>query len=430
MKLYNLKHPREQLDFPQAVLQSIGTDGGLFYPAYLPRFEDITEILAEPFVPRSQIILNRLLGDDFDPGVIPLLVERAFGFPVPLVSVNRKIAALELFHGPTLAFKDFGARFMAGVLGHLVERGDHTGPLTILCATSGDTGAAVAHAFYGMPDIKVVILYPEGRISGLQEKLFCTLGGNICTLAVNGDFDACQSLVKQCFTDDTLTERYGLNSANSINVARLFAQTSYYFEALAKAQTRDKVVIAVPSGNFGNLSAGLLAQQMGLPVSAFIAATNANDTVPRYLQSAVWQVNKTIQTRSNSMDVSSPNNWPRVEECFRLRNSSPARELRYSAISEDQTIAAQKRLYEDGYTAEPHAAVAYAALAKGLRPDETGVFLCTAHPAKFKDSVESALGIEVALPEQLAESAGKASLSIPMAASVDELKKHIAQAWV
>ena len=429
MKLYNLKHSDEQVSFRQAVLRSIGRDSGLFYPTALPRFADIDELLGQAFVPRCQTLLERLLGEDFDHGVIAKLVEQAFTFPAPVKAIGPQLAAFELFHGPTLAFKDFGARFLAQVMSHLLECGDHQGPLTVVSATSGDTGAAVAHAFYGLPNIQVVILYPKGRISSLQEKMFCTLGGNIHTLAVEGDFDACQALVKQCFTDGQFVKRYGLNSANSINIARLIAQSTYYFEALAQLPSRQRVVISVPSGNFGNLTAGLFAQALGLPVHAFIASTNANDTVPRYLQSGIWSIRDTVPTLSNAMDVSAPNNWPRIEELFAHARRVVSSELRHAAITEAETLAAMTELDQMGYLTEPHAAVAYASLKRNVKPDETGVFLCTAHPAKFKDAVESALGRTIELPAELALAAQKPLLSLDIPATLAAVQQRIAAAW-
>ena len=308
------------------------------------------------------------------------------------------VYALELFHGPTLAFKDFGGRFMAQALATV--RGD--GKITILTATSGDTGAAVAHAFYGLENIEVVILYPKGKISPLQEKLFCTLGGNIRTVAINADFDACQALVKQAFDDEELRTAIGLNSANSINISRLLAQVCYYFEAAAQLPQaeRENLVVSVPSGNFGNLTAGLIAKTLGLPIKRFIASTNANDTVPRYLRSGKWEPNATVATLSNAMDVSRPNNWPRVEEIFK-RNGWNLKDLASAGLNDTETEAALKAQYAKGYLCEPHGAIAYQVLKDELQAGETGLFLCTAHPAKFKESVERILNIELPLPEAL-----------------------------
>ncbi|EGY34708.1 threonine synthase [Aggregatibacter actinomycetemcomitans serotype e str. SC1083] len=398
MNLYNIKHPEEQVNFAQAVRQGLGKDQGLFFPQNIPHLTNIGELLALPLVERSQKILGALIGEEIPPAQLEQMVRNAFTFPAPVVKVEDHIYALELFHGPTLAFKDFGGRFMAQALATV--RGD--GKITILTATSGDTGAAVAHAFYGLDNIDVVILYPKGKISPLQEKLFCTLGGNIRTVAINADFDTCQALVKQAFDDAELRQAIGLNSANSINISRLLAQVCYYFEATAqlpKAQ-RENLVVSVPSGNFGNLTAGLIAKTLGLPIKRFIAATNANDTVPRYLHSGNWSPNATVATLSNAMDVSRPNNWPRVEELFK-RNGWVLTELHSAAISDAQTEETLRTMHKLGYLCEPHGAVAYEVLKGDLQAGETGLFLCTAHPAKFKESVERILDLILPLPEAL-----------------------------
>ena len=398
MNLYNIKHPEEQVNFAQAVRQGLGKDQGLFFPENIPHLSNIDELLALPLVERSQKILGALIGEEIPQAQLEQMVRNAFTFPAPVANVEDNIYALELFHGPTLAFKDFGGRFMAQALATV--RGD--GKITILTATSGDTGAAVAHAFYGLENIEVVILYPKGKISPLQEKLFCTLGGNIRTIAINADFDACQALVKQAFDDAELRQAIGLNSANSINISRLLAQVCYYFEAAAQLpkEQRENLVVSVPSGNFGNLTAGLIAKTLGLPIKRFIAATNANDTVPRYLHSGNWSPNATVATLSNAMDVSRPNNWPRVEELFK-RNGWALTELHSAAISDAQTEDTLRTMNQLGYLCEPHGAVAYEVLKQDLQPGETGLFLCTAHPAKFKESVERILDLTLPLPEAL-----------------------------
>ena len=398
MNLYNIKHPEEQVNFAQAVRQGLGKDQGLFFPENIPHLSNIDELLALPLVERSQKILGALIGAEIPQAQLEQMVRNAFTFSAPVVKVEDNIYALELFHGPTLAFKDFGGRFMAQALATV--RGDDK--ITILTATSGDTGAAVAHAFYGLENIDVVILYPKGKISPLQEKLFCTLGGNIRTIAINADFDACQALVKQAFDDAELRQAIGLNSANSINISRLLAQVCYYFEAAAQLpkEQRENLVVSVPSGNFGNLTAGLIAKTLGLPIKRFIAATNANDTVPRYLHSGNWSPNATVATLSNAMDVSRPNNWPRVEELFK-RNGWALTELHSAAISDAQTEDTLRAMNQLGYLCEPHGAVAYEVLKQDLQADETGLFLCTAHPAKFKESVERILDLTLPLPEAL-----------------------------
>ncbi|ACL33538.1 threonine synthase [Glaesserella parasuis] len=422
MNLYNIKHPEEQVNFAQGVRQGLGKDQGLFFPEVLPKFDDIDALLALPLVERSQKILSALIGDELPQETLNAMVKNAFTFPAPLAKVNNDIYALELFHGPTLAFKDFGGRFMAQALSAV--RGD--GKITILTATSGDTGAAVAHAFYGLENINVVILYPKGKISPLQEKLFCTLGGNIRTVAIESDFDACQALVKQAFDDAELRQAIGLNSANSINISRLLAQVCYYFEAVAQLpkEKRSDVVVSVPSGNFGNLTAGLIAKTLGLPIKRFIASTNANDTVPRYLKSGKWEPNATVATLSNAMDVSRPNNWPRVEELFK-RNGWSLSELGSDALNDAETEEALKAQYAEGYLCEPHGAIAYQVLKDQLQVGETGIFLCTAHPAKFKESVERILDIELPLPEALDKHNKMELLSDTMAADFAKLREYL-----
>ena len=325
------------------------------------------------------------------------MVSSAFDFPVEVPALDRRVRALELFHGPSLAFKDFGARFMARCLTEFHDGG----PMTILTATSGDTGAAVAHAYYRQPGIQVVILYPRGKISPLQEKLFCTLGENVHTIAVDSDFDACQRLVKQSFEDSELKQELGLNSANSINIARLVAQVCYYFEAASVVSDVRETVFSVPSGNFGNVTAGLIARAIGLPYKRMVAATNANDTVPRFLATGEWDPNPTIETITNAMDVSLPNNFPRVLE-LGDRHGLPLKSLLSSFSLDDvHTRAALRELYAQGYLADPHSALAWSALDRELQRDEEGVFLCTAHPAKFLEVMEETLDIVIPLPAEL-----------------------------
>ncbi|HHI5012231.1 TPA: threonine synthase [Vibrio parahaemolyticus] len=419
MKLYNIKENDEQVSFGQAVRQGLGRNQGLFFPSELPKLEDVDALLAEDFVSRSTKILSALIGDELAEEQVNAMVDAAFQFPAPINQVKEGVYALELFHGPTLAFKDFGGRFMAQSLA-AVSNG---GKITILTATSGDTGAAVAHAFYGMEDINVVILYPKGKISPLQEKLFCTLGKNIHTVAINGDFDACQALVKQAFDDAELREEIGLNSANSINISRLIAQICYYFEAAAQMskQEREKLVVSVPSGNFGNLTAGLLAKALGLPIKRFIAATNANDTVPRYLETGKWEPKPTVATTSNAMDVSQPNNWPRIEELCRVKEWG-LETLGKGAVSDEQSAQSVKDLYALGYLCEPHGAIAYRVLEEQLQEGETGLFLCTAHPAKFKEVVDDILQTDIELPAPLAKHAAMELLSEDLDADFDALK--------
>lgn len=424
MILQNLKTNQQQVNFLEAVRLGLGEQQGLFFPKQWPVL-DIPALLALPFVPRSIALFKALIGDEVPEDQIAKMLETAFIFPAPLKQLTANIACLELFHGPTLAFKDFGARLMAGAL-QLAQAKQNISRTTIVTATSGDTGAAVAQAFYQQANVDVMILFPEGKISPLQEKLFTTLGGNIKTLAVQGDFDACQALVKQVFDDRELVAQLNINSANSINISRIFAQVCYYFEAFAQldATQRQNAVFSVPSGNFGNLTAGLIAKVLGLPIKRFIAATNCNDTVPRFLKTAQWQPHTTQATLSNAMDVSNPNNWPRIQH---LLDAGLIEQdaLSALAVSEQETIDALKRLDAQGYLSEPHAALAYHALEQSLQPGEFGVFLGTAHPAKFQESVETILGRNIEVPEVLLAASRKPSLNGRIEADYSSLKQHL-----
>ncbi|MCV2883513.1 threonine synthase [Aestuariibacter sp. AA17] len=422
MELFNLKDDTDKVNFSQAVRKGLGKHQGLYFPKTFSPLDDPEALLALPFVERSKAILRHLIGNDIEPAVLDAIVESAFNFAAPLVKVNDNTYCLELFHGPTLAFKDFGGRFMAQCLSHIVGND----PVTILTATSGDTGAAVAHAFHGIDNIQVVILYPKGKISTLQEKLFSTLGDNIHTVAIEADFDTCQQMVKTAFDDTDVRDGLNLNSANSINISRLLAQVCYYFEAVAQLPSaqRKQAVISVPSGNFGNLTAGIIAKVLGLPLKRFIAATNANDTVPRYLKTGEWAPHDTVATLSNAMDVSQPNNWPRIEALIE-RGEFSQDLLKGEAVDEDYTQVGMRQLASEGYVSEPHAAVAYKVLKRDLKEDEVGIFLGTAHPAKFRESVENVLGQPISLPEALANCAGKESLSVSLPADYEALKAHM-----
>ncbi len=422
MELVNLQDAQDTASFAQAVQRGLGKNQGLYFPSEIPRLDNIDDVLDMPFVQRSQFLLQTLIGDELSESAINTIVSKAFTFAAPLKHVTDKIYSLELFHGPTLAFKDFGGRFMAQTLSDISEGK----PITILTATSGDTGAAVAHAFHGIDNINVVILFPKGKISALQEKLFTTLGDNIHTVAVEGDFDTCQQLVKTAFDDPDVREGLHLNSANSINISRLLAQVCYYFEAVAQLPKpeRDKLVVSVPSGNFGNLTAGMIAKAMGLPVKRFIAATNINDTVPRYLISGNWEPKPTQSTMSNAMDVSQPNNWPRIEALMDKGYVSKAC-LKGVSVDEEYTHLGLRKLAQLGYTSEPHAAVAYRELSHDLDATETGIFLGTAHPAKFRETVENALGQPISLPPELQAVANEESLAVTLTGDYASLKSFM-----
>ncbi len=418
MRASNLSDPSEQVSFATAIRKGLGRDRGLYFPDAIPKLQDVRGLLVADPHTRAVAVLDALVGDEIPTDALRGIVTRAFTWDTPLVPVTDRICALELYWGPTLAFKDYGARFMAEALAHL-----HGGErVTILTATSGDTGAAVAHAFAGAPGIDCVVLYPQGRISRLQEQLFCTIGGNVHTVAVDGTFDDCQALVKQAFDDPALRARHGLNSANSINLARLVAQVTYFFEAAARLpfDARERAVYCVPSGNFGDLTAGLMARAMGLPARRFITATNANDTVPRYLATGTWEPRDTVQTLSNAMDVSVPSNWPRVQALMRTQGWA-LDDLGRGVVSDAATEDAIRRLHGLGYLSEPHGAVAFAVLERELTDGEVGVFLCTAHPAKFKETVDRVLGMELPLPPALAARAELPLLSQRIAPRLAEV---------
>lgn len=422
MELYNLKHPSQVVNFAQALTLGLGKDRGLFFPKSIPVLEDMDSLLALPFVERSKKVLGAWLASEIGQERVDSLVEKAFNFDLKLAKADEHRYCLELFHGPTLAFKDFGARFMAQCLNELA--GDEK--INILTATSGDTGAAVADAFFGLDKIQVVVLYPKGKISVLQEKMFTTLGDNIHTVSVESDFDACQDLVKRAFEDSDVRDGLHLNSANSINISRLLAQICYYFEAVAqfKREHKQDPVIAVPSGNFGNLTAGLFAKAMGLPVARFVAATNSNDTVPRYLDKGDWLPHATVATMSNAMDVSEPSNWPRVEAIVEKMGWSLA-DITGVALSEQDTSKALSELNRQGYLCEPHAAIAAQALSLTQSDGERGIFLGTAHPAKFKDVVDRELEVNLPLPQELAAVEKKDILSVTLPADFGQLKQHL-----
>jgi threonine synthase len=378
-------------------------------------------LLQEDFVPRSIAVLQHLTGSEFSDATMHKMVSSAFDFPLTSPVLEDGTRALELFHGPSLAFKDFGARFMASCLAEFHDGG----PMTILTATSGDTGAAVAHAYLGQPGIEVVVLYPKGKITPLQEKLFCTLGGNVRTIAVEADFDTCQQLVKQSFDDEQIKQELGLNSANSINIARLAAQVCYYFEAAAAVKDVGNLVLSVPSGNFGNITAGLMARAIGLPYKRVIAATNVNDTVPRFLASGKWDPRATVTTITNAMDISLPNNFPRVLELGDRHGLPLADLLSSTSLDDEQTRDAMRALYAHGYLADPHSALAWAALDQSIEAGEEGVFLCTAHPAKFLEVIEETLGIKIPLPRELEEVKDKDILSSTIPGNFGALRKAL-----
>jgi threonine synthase len=413
-----------------AVLRGLAPDGGLYMPVEIARWspEALEEFRRLPFTEVCFRVVRPFAGSEVAEEVLWQVVSEAINFPVKLVSLSPGLHILELFHGPTLAFKDFGARFMARLMGHFV-RGE-TRPLTVLVATSGDTGSAVAHGYLRVPGIRVVILYPSKRISEAQEKQFTTLGENITALEVAGTFDDCQRLVKQAFSDEELNKRAFLTSANSINIGRLLPQMFYHVAAYRQLPVASvPLIVSVPSGNFGNLTAGIFAKRIGLPVAKFVASTNANDVVPEYLRMGEFRPRTATATLSNAMDVGNPNNFPRLLDLCRNRLEYVQKEIWGHGATDEETLKAMKSLHERfGYIADPHTAVgvlgweAY----KSQHPDPVqGLVLATAHPAKFADVVERAIGMAPPLPDRLAAHLKRDKLSLPMSSAYDDFKQFL-----
>jgi threonine synthase len=413
-----------------AVLRGLAPDGGLYMPAEIARHspEELEEFRGLPFTEVCFRVARPFATPDVPEEVLWQIVSEAINFPVNLVSLSPGLHILELFHGPTLAFKDFGARFMARLMGYFV-RGE-TRPLTVLVATSGDTGSAVAHGFLRVPGIRVVILYPSKRISEAQEKQFTTLGENITALEVAGTFDDCQRLVKQAFTDPELNKRAWLTSANSINIGRLLPQMFYHVAAYRQLPVASvPLIVSVPSGNFGNLTAGIFAKRIGLPVAKYVASTNANDVVPEYLRSGEFRPRAAQSTYSNAMDVGNPNNFPRLLDLCRNRLEYVQKEIWGHGATDEETLAEMKLLHEKfGYIADPHTAVGvlgWEAYKREHPEAAQGLVLATAHPAKFADVVMKAIGTAPPLPERLAAYLKRDKLSLPTSNSYDDFKQFL-----
>ena len=413
-----------------AVLRGLAPDGGLYMPAEIARRspEELEEFRALPFTEVCFRVVKPFATPDVPEDVLWQVVSEAMNFPVQLVSLSPGLHILELFHGPTLAFKDFGARFLARLMGYFVRGEDRQ--LTVLVATSGDTGSAVAHGFWGVPGIRVVILYPSKRISQAQEKQFTTLGENIQALEVSGTFDDCQRLVKLAFADEALNKKAFLTSANSINIGRLLPQMFYHVAAYRQLPVASTpLVVAVPSGNFGNLTAGLFAKRIGLPVAKFVAATNANDAVPQYLASGHYELRPAIATYSNAMDVGNPNNFPRLLDLCRKRLEYVRREIWGHGASDPETLAEMKAVWDKyRYIADPHTAVGilgWEAYKKEHAEPAQGLVLATAHAAKFAEIVEKAIGIAPPLPDRLANYLKRPKLSVPMTSRYEDFKEFL-----
>jgi len=427
MQFYSLNKKSPNVNFKEATINGQAPDKGLYFPEIIPQVkkELITNIENVSNEEIAFEVIKPYVGNTISEEDLFNIVKETINFPIPLVKVTEDIFSLELYHGPTLAFKDIGARFMSRCLGHFVKGNDKK--VTVLVATSGDTGGAVANGFYNVPGVDVVILYPSGKVSSVQEKQLTTLCNNIHALEVDGNFDDCQLMVKAAFLDDELNKKLFLTSANSINVARWLSQQFYYFFAYKQwIEKNNPPVVCVPSGNFGNICAGLLANASGLPIKHFIAATNANDVVPQYFSTQTYQPKKAVATISNAMDVGDPSNFVRIMELFQQKFGSLTAKVSSCSITDEVTRQTLLSVYnQHNYLCDPHGAVAYRALEDYLQinPANKGIFLETAHPVKFYDVVEPVIGQTVEVPDSIKEQLTKEKKSTLIGVGVEELKK-------
>lgn len=406
MKYFSLNNKSHQVNFETAVIQGLAPDRGLYFPEKIPALDPAFIANLHQFSDHEigYRVISPFIGDEIEEKELRKIIADTLSFPFPVQKVTGQTFALELFHGPTLAFKDVGARFMAGCLGYF--RRNSKEPVTVLVATSGDTGGAVASGFYDVPGVEVVILYPSKKVSQLQEKQLTTLGKNIHALEIEGTFDDCQQLVKTAFLDQELQQKRALTSANSINVARWLPQMFYYFLAYKQMKAaHPKLIFSVPSGNFGNICAGMMAAAMGLPVSHFVAATNVNDTVPRFMETGKYDPHSAVPTLSNAMDVADPSNFVRILELF--GNSLPSLQAKlssYSFTDAETSVTMEKVWKEHHYMLDPHGAVGYLGLQQYLQdhPELTGIFLETAHPVKFEDTAPKSIRDEIYTPAKVA----------------------------
>ena len=430
MQYYSTNGKAPLATLEEAVVRGLAPDKGLYMPQEirpLPQeFYDNIENMS--FQEMSYQVAHNFFGDDVDAESLREIVFDTLAFETPIVKVEDNIYSLELFHGPTLAFKDVGARFMARLLRYFIKR-EGKKQVNVLVATSGDTGSAVANGFLGVDGIHVYVLYPKGKVSKIQESQFTTLGKNITAIEVDGVFDDCQALVKSAFMDEELQGHMNLTSANSINVARFLPQAFYYFNAYAQAKKlgkADNLTICVPSGNFGNITAGLFAQRMGLPIKHFIAANNANDIFYNYLLSGIYSPKASIQTIANAMDVGDPSNFARILDLYKSSHAEICNHISGATYSDDEIAATIKKCYEQtGYVLDPHGACGYQALKDNLKEGETGVFLETAHPAKFKEKVDAILSTDIEIPTRLADFMKGKKQSLEMAADFSAFKQFL-----
>lgn len=431
MNYYSTNGKAPMATLEKAVVKGLAEDRGLYMPQTIKKlpkvfFDNIQDMTFQDI---AYNVASAFFGEDVDLDALQDLVYDTLRFDCPVVKVSQDIYTLELFHGPTLAFKDVGARFMARLLQYFIRQEGGQGQVNVLVATSGDTGSAVANGFLGVDGIHVYVLYPKGKVSPIQECQFTTLGQNITAIEVDGVFDDCQALVKSAFMDAELNAHMKLTSANSINVARFLPQAFYYFNAYARMKAlgkADNLVVCVPSGNFGNLCAALFGHEMGLPIKRFIAANNANDIFYKYLQTGQYEPKPSVQTLANAMDVGDPSNFARIYDLYGKRHERISSLISGATYTDEQIKATMRQCYQEtGYILDPHGACGYQALTDGLQPGETGVFCETAHPAKFKEKVDEILGIDVVIPDRLAAFMKGEKLSVPMTKEFADFKTYL-----
>ena len=431
MKYYSTNGKAPLASLEKAVVKGLAEDRGLYMPERIEKmpkafFEDISSM---SFQDIAYNVASNFFGEDVDEDALQEIVYDTLSFDCPVVKVTDNIYSLELFHGPTLAFKDVGARFMARLLGYFIGKSGKSGLVNVLVATSGDTGSAVANGFLGVDGIHVYVLYPKGKVSPIQECQFTTLGQNITAIEVDGVFDDCQALVKSAFMDDELNKHMKLTSANSINVARFLPQSFYYFNAYARMKEQlngNQLVMCVPSGNFGNICSALFGHEMGLPIDRFIAANNANDVFYNYLQTGQYNPKPSVQTLANAMDVGDPSNFARIYDLYGKSHERISRLISGATYSDEQIAETMRQCYnETGYILDPHGACGYQALKEGLREGEVGVFCETAHPAKFKEKVDAILGTDIEIPARLRAFMDGEKQSVEMSKDFADFKQYL-----
>lgn len=435
MKYYSTNGKAPLASLKDAVIKGLAPDGGLYMPERIPTipkafFNNLGEMTFQEI---AYVVANTLFGEDIDSDQLKTIVYDALNFPIPLKKVEDNIYVLELFHGPTLAFKDVGARFMARLLGYFNGKDDDGKDVNVLVATSGDTGSAVANGFLNVPGVNVFVLYPKGKVSRLQEMQFATLGANIHPLEIDGTFDDCQAMVKSAFVDEELNAKMKLTSANSINPARFLPQMFYYFWAYAQLlritddeKAGEKLVFCVPSGNLGNICSALIGNRMGLPVKRFIAANNRNKVFTEYLLTGVYSPKASVQTVANAMDVGAPSNFARILDLYGKNHGKIAECISGKSYSDEEILEVIDTLYRNnGYLLDPHGATGYMALKDSLQDDEIGIFLETAHPAKFKETVENSIKEEIEIPETLQKFISRQKQSVKLPATFSALKRHL-----